>query len=98
MSHESGKVGDQPRGRGVTAGREAEFTVQDNVDSGAGRKLDMEHANAAENKEDTNRRPLQDQDRPLNGVAHETGGLEKHAEEEDELVGSTGLNPIIDPF
>jgi len=80
MSHDSGKVGDQAAGRGSQVGREAEHTVQDNVDAGEGRKYDLSHTGVIENTDAKGNHDRVDQDRPLNGAAPITGSLEKHSD------------------
>jgi hypothetical protein len=83
MAQESGKVGDQNRGAGVNAGREAEHRALDHVDAGEARKYDLEHTGVIEGDAAAANRDQVDQDRPLNGVAKPTGGLEKNNDSRD---------------
>lgn len=83
MANDSGKVGAQNRGAGVNAGREAEHRVLDNVDTGSARKLDLEHHNAVAKESAKSKQDQVDQDRPLTGVAKQTGGLERNEDSRD---------------
>ncbi|MBW3623609.1 MAG: hypothetical protein KY468_09400 [Armatimonadetes bacterium] len=83
MAQDSGKVGAQNRGAGVNAGREAEHRVRDNVDAGSDRKMGLQHTNAVTDEESKANIDRVEQERPLTGVAKQTGGLEKNNDSRD---------------